>query len=155
MIVIRSASVWSAQSVRVVSDLDGINATLGVAQTGNQNATLSLGLPAVAINDVTINGETYKSVFLPAGDRMTVGEIAEDGKPDVPVITLLVAIPDFGGVSLEVTYSGYDDIPNINLAPIQPSTLESAQETEIPSQILPLSIAVSTGIKPRLNTPIV
>ncbi len=126
------SSASASQALRVVSDLEGIESTLGVAQNGNSNTTLSLSLPALAITDVAINGETYKQLNLPGCGDLAVGEAFAEGMPDMPSLTALIAIPDQAGISLEVEHSGFDVISDIDLAPVQPFALESNQTDALP-----------------------
>jgi len=131
VIIISAVNLIASQSVRVVSDLDGVEGAIHVSSDG-QTTALEMALPAVAMNDVDLDGQTYQEVSLPPGEKYSLAETAEDGKPEVPAMTSLIAIPDHGGVALDVTYSGYDVISDIDLAPTQPSPLESGEAGDIP-----------------------
>jgi hypothetical protein len=109
-----------------------LNAPLSLTQQGESGVTFSVAVPGIAINDVILNAKTYKRIDLPTADKMTVAEMAEDGKPDIPIWSMCLAIPDQAGISLDVTYSGYDVIENIDMAPVQPSESESNPTRDMP-----------------------
>ena len=133
-ILITSGFALAAESVRIVQNLDNISARLMSAQSSG-GTSLSLGIPAVAINSITLNSTEYKEVSLPAADHLFPAALAEDGKPDIPVLTTMIIIPDQVGVQVNVTYSEYDTFDNIDLAPVQPSKSDSN-----PNEIIPFTI---------------
>ena len=135
-ILITSGIALAAESVRIVQNLDNISARLDVSPKSSGGTSLSLGIPAVAINSVSLNSTEYKEVSLPAAEHLSPAALAEDGKPDIPVLTTMIIIPDQAGVQVNVTYSGYDTFENIDLAPVQPSKSDSnPNEITIPFTI--------------------
>ena len=121
-------------AVRVVSNLDGITASLGVSHNGTGD-NITLSVPAIALDTVTINGHEYKKVSLPEGDHVFAAELAQEGQPDLPVLTTMLAIPDQAGIQLSVSYSGYDSIEDVDIAPTQPSTPDYPSTDPIPFTI--------------------
>jgi hypothetical protein len=119
--------IWAFQSVQVVSELGDVTAEFSVNSASGSDVSVSLAIPAVAVNPVVLNGAEYKEVALPTAEHLFAGEATDDGMPAVPVITSLLAIPDLAGVELQVEYSGFDLVDNIDLAPVQPSPLESGE----------------------------
>jgi hypothetical protein len=128
LVLISPCLLWAAESVSIVTDLGQTEARFSVEAGASSDVAVSLAVPAVAVNQVTLSGAEYDVVTLPLTDHLFTGEASEEGMPDVPVMTSLIAIPDLAGVELEVEYSGYDIFDNINLAPVQPPTLESGEE---------------------------
>jgi len=128
LILMLPSILWAAESVRIVSDLGQTKAEFSVGAGASSDVAVSLAIPAVAVNRVTLNGTDYDVVTLPISDHLFAAETADEGMPDVPVLTSLIAIPDLAGIELEVEYSGFDIIDNIDLAPVQPATLESGEE---------------------------
>ncbi len=124
----------SSQNIRVLSDISAESSKLEVRNLGSKTS-LNLNLPAVALNDISLGGSNYKKLDLPVGEFITPSELAEDGKPDLPALTANIIIPDQAGVRLTVTYSGYDDLPNIELAPVQPSPSETPGASAVPFTI--------------------
>ncbi len=122
----------AAESVRILSSLDGQTAHFQVQASGSANDNLTVGIPAIALSTVELNSREYKKVDLPGADKLNQAELAEDGKPAVPALTTMLIIPDQSGVRLTTTYSTYDDIEDIDLAPVQPSTSDSDPGAVIP-----------------------
>ena len=56
------------------------------------------------------------------------GEIAEDGMPDLPLVTTNIAIPDMAGINFTVDYESYELINDVEIAPTQPPHLESSPD---------------------------
>lgn len=117
----------AAAPVRVTSSVENEKAAMNVTASGLSGAAINLNIPAVGIADVQIEGNSYKEVSLPTGDYLTQGELAIDGAPDIPTLTTLMAVPDQAGINFTVEYSDFDIIDNIDLAPTQPSPLESGE----------------------------
>ncbi len=117
----------AAESIRVVSDIENETAVFSVGKTVSADAAISLDLPAVGISTVTLDGTEYDEIQLPAAEHLFAGETAEDGQPNMPILTTNLAIPDRAGIEYTVEYSGFDVIDNIDIAPSQPATLESGE----------------------------
>ncbi len=128
LIFLMAGVSWASGGVRVVSDLAGTTASFDHHQNGSGGEQLSVSLPAISLNAVTLNGREYKQVDLPAADYLFRGESDDAGKPNVPILTTMLAIPDQAGIQLNVTYSGFDTFEDIDLAPVQPSPAESSAE---------------------------
>ena len=121
----------ASESVRIVQNIENITAGFTISQN-SQGANLAVNIPAVAINDLSLNSANYKKIDLPAADHLSQAELAEEGEPDVPIFTTMLAIPDQAGIELNVTYSGFDTIDDIDLAPVQPSPSDSAPADPLP-----------------------
>jgi len=128
LVLLLPGTLWAAQSVRVVSDLGQTEAVFSVTSGTISNIAINLDVPEIAVNQVSLNGVDYDRLTLPTANRLFAGEMDEEGLPDVPILTSLVAIPDLAGVELDIEYSGFDIIDDIDLAPVQPAALESGQE---------------------------
>ncbi len=132
-LTILSAST-SAESVRILRDLDNVESAFSISNDAS-SIILSLDIPAIAISAVDMNSTEYKRVDLPTAEYLFPAETSGEGKPDIPILTAMLAIPDYAGVRLEVTHSGYDVVQNIDLAPVQPSPCDTALWQEIPFTI--------------------
>jgi hypothetical protein len=77
---------------------------------------------------MSLNGQDYQKVELPTANFIFAGEIAEDGMPDLPLITTNIAIPDMAGIDFTVDYERYDIINDVEIAPTQPPQLESSAD---------------------------
>ncbi len=126
--IITMAPVSGAEAVRIVSDIGDETAGLRVDQSNNVEAKVSLEIPAVGLTPVSLNGIDYQELQLPETEHLFAGEIAEDGKPALPVLSTYLAIPDQAGIDFTIEYSGYDIIEDVDIAPTQPSQPESGLE---------------------------
>jgi hypothetical protein len=129
------ASVQASENVRVVSDLQDVEAGFSVSSNGTSGDQISLSIPAISLNSVTLGEHEYKTIDIPGTNLLFRAELSEEGKPDVPVLTTMLAIPDEVGIQVEATYSGYDTFEDIDLAPVQPSPSDSATNEVIPFTI--------------------
>lgn len=118
----------AAGTIRIVPSTEGIESNFEVRQQGDQQTSLRLALSAVVMIDTVMNGRRFQVAALPAEGYLTQAENTEVGKPSVPILTTLVALPDRGGVDLEINYTGFETFDNIDLAPVQPAALESSTE---------------------------
>ena len=117
--------LFAGQSVEIVSDIDAVSAGFEISSSDLSRTDLNIRIPAISLMPIELNSTQYQEVLLPVAEHMTNAEISEEGKPDIPALTTLVAIPDQAGVRLNVTNSGYDVFENIDLAPVQPAQPES------------------------------
>lgn len=129
--IIFAISAAASQSVRIVTDLGEEKAAIRLTPNGLSQATLNLQIPVVAMTDIQLGNQTYKELKLPEGEHLFAGQTAEDGNPDLPILTSYYGLPSTGGISLTVSYSGYETIENIDIAPTQPSELESGQQSPV------------------------
>jgi hypothetical protein len=116
---------WASQSVQIVTDLGETQAKFELGGGNGSDANIALDIPAVAVNSVIMNGVEYKKVSLPTANFLTAAEISDEGKPDIPVLTTLLAIPDQAGIRITVTHSGYDVLTDFDLAPVPLAQPES------------------------------
>ena len=130
-IFLNAGMLWASTAVRIVSDLGETTASFNVSHSGSGDE-INLSVPAISMNTITLNGTEYKEVTLPTSKYLFPGQIAEDGKPDVPIMTTMLAIPDQAGIQLNVTYSGYDTFEDVDLAPVQPSPSDADTSAVIP-----------------------
>jgi len=128
MVLMAAWSVNATGSVRISSDIDNETASFEV-KPGNAGGTeVKLDIPAVEMVPTSLEGRSYQKIQLPTAEHIFEGEIAEDGKPDLPVITTNIAIPDMAGIGFTVDYESYDIISDVDIAPAQPPKLESSAE---------------------------
>jgi len=123
-----AAPAITAETFRITSDLENEAASFSVGKSIANETVVSLDIPAVEISAVSLNSTEYKKVMLPTAEFLFEAEFAEDGMPDLPAITTNIAIPDLAGVEFTVSYESVEIIDNIEIAPAQPSPLESSSE---------------------------
>jgi hypothetical protein len=118
-------NVEGAQSIRIVDDIGDEMAEFNVTRNGTIGAGTNLDVRAIGLNPVEIDGKEYQQIQIPQSDYVTAGQIAEDGKPDLPVMTTYLAVPDRAGIDFTVEYSDFEIFENIEIAPTQPAQPES------------------------------
>ena len=94
-----------------------INADAGLFKTIYSNletTELEFNLDKYEMEEIVENGVTYQKISYPME-----GELYQIGKPDLPVFTRFVAIPNTGGVKLTVTYKDFITLSNILVYPRQ------------------------------------
>jgi hypothetical protein len=128
------ALAMSSQQVRVEQNVESIAPDFNVAQRAT-GVDMTVGIPAIAITNLTVNSTPYQKVDLPIAEHLDQAEIAVEGMPDVPVYTTMLAIPDQAGIQLNITNSGFDVFENIDLAPVQPSPSDVEPNATIPFTI--------------------
>ena len=78
----------------------------------------------IKFQEQTIDGISYQKISLQDYPLTT-----EAGKPQLPQITKLLAIPDQGDPQVEIISSDYTILPNVNVCPVpQPQILSSSKE---------------------------
>ena len=132
-LMVSGAPLYAAQTIRILPDVSGERAIFNTA--GNPSGTmLSVQLPALGVRDVNLAGNNYKKIELPVSEFLMQGELSEEGRPDLPALTTDIIIPDQAGVTISISHSGYEDFPDFDLAPVQPSNIEG-ETTPIPFTI--------------------
>jgi hypothetical protein len=132
LIALLASSILASEEVRIVNTLEGIDANFSVTPNGSGGEQIGLTVPAIALSDIALDGKNYKLVDLPAAEHLLPAQLSEEGKPDLPSLTTMIIIPDQAGVSLDITYSSFETIENIDLAPTQPSESDAAPDAFIP-----------------------
>jgi len=124
-----------ALSMSPLSLVSAYELTLG--EGGNLEATLlssdpsgvkvQIDIPRILIEDKTEEGKTYQVVTIPGG-----GFLTEIGKPQVPLVCRLVALPPFSGVKINVIQKETEILSGrFLLYPFQkPPTRDANQKTE-------------------------
>jgi hypothetical protein len=86
-----------------------------VIATGPSGLTLEFALPAVAIEEVMVEGERYQALTIPGG-----GLVGELGSPQLPTFSRMVSIPDRAGVRIEASVTEEETMGDIRVAPALP-----------------------------------
>jgi hypothetical protein len=86
---------------------------------------IKIELPGFRINEFNADGKTYHSI-----DLGSLGITTEVGRPEIPHIAKILAIPDQGTISVEVLEIGESKIiKGINIPPVRESWIEGKPET--------------------------
>jgi len=86
-----------------------------VLSSDEQAVRVEFELPALDIQEVTIAGERFHALEIAGG-----GHRGEIGAPMLPTFSRLVQIPDQAGVTISVTATEVQEIPDIRPYPMQP-----------------------------------
>jgi hypothetical protein len=125
LVLFLSSGSIAGESVRIVPDISTVSAEMQVAASGNAGTDVNLSVPAISLVPIELNATEYMQAQLPVAEYLTAGETSEEGKPLLPVLTTMIAIPDRAGIRLNITHSGYDTFENIAIAPVQSPQPES------------------------------
>jgi hypothetical protein len=85
-----------------------------VLSQNSTGAELEFQLPALAVEDVSIAGDTFQILAIPQG-----GENGEEGAPMLPVFGRLLQIPERAGVQVAATVEQADDYDGVRVIPVQ------------------------------------
>jgi len=86
---------------------------------------INIELPGFRINEFNAEGKTYHSI-----DLSSLGITTEVGRPEIPHIAKVLAIPNQGTISVEVLETGESKIiKGINIPPARESWIEGKPET--------------------------
>ena len=114
-----------AESVRVVSEFGQEPAAMNIVENAESETKINLTVSEVTITSAYTNDTPYKKINLPETEHLFTGELADNGRPSIPIVSTFLAIPDQAGIQVSVDYSDYDILEDIDLLPVQPSTPES------------------------------
>jgi len=73
---------------------------------------------------IAADGQNYQSVNPITSSPEKFGETSDEGFPELPLCSQLVAIPDQAGVRLEIISAQYEILDGYNIKPSQPSDTE-------------------------------
>jgi len=90
-------------------------ATVTLALAGEDQTVLDVNVRGLFVEPVEVDGRPYTSVSLHAGREVT------PGKPAVPVLSVLLAIPRGASPSLEIVGVDVQRLDDVLVAPAQPS----------------------------------
>jgi hypothetical protein len=85
-----------------------------LVSTDQSGVDLLLDLPTLSVETLAVDGREFQNVAIPGGSLD--GDV---GKPGIPTFSRLVQIPAESGVTVTVTPVDEEDIPGINLMPVQ------------------------------------
>ncbi len=88
--------------------------SIEVIREGDDGVTLEFSLPALTVEELTIEGRAFQLVGIPGG-----GETGEAGRPLIPTYTRLVSIPDRAAVSVTPTIVEEETMAGFRLLPAQ------------------------------------
>jgi hypothetical protein len=91
-----------------------------VLSTRSDGVTLEFRLPAIMVEDITVNGESFQNVTIPGG--WTTGAI---GAPEIPTFTRMVSIPATAAVRIRTTVTQEEELRGYRLNPMQPDNEEN------------------------------
>ncbi len=92
----------------------------------------SFRLAGIELSDKSVLAGTYQEISAISETPEQFGETGEEGLPDLPLYSQLVAIPDQAGVRVEIISSSFQIIPDVEVYPFQPSPLEGESEESVP-----------------------
>ena len=123
------AYVYAAAEWIILGDVD-INSA-PIEKLNSSRALTELGFRMAGIEvtpTVAVNGQSFQSVAPLTSIPEQFGETGEDGLPELPLYSQLVAIPDEAAVVLEIISAEFETLGGYDIMPSQPSTIEGSSE---------------------------
>ncbi|OGC92095.1 MAG: hypothetical protein A2W25_17170 [candidate division Zixibacteria bacterium RBG_16_53_22] len=123
------AYVYAAAERIILGDVD-INSA-PIEKLNSSRALTELGFRMAGIEvtpTVAVNGQSFQSVAPLTSIPEQFGETGEDGLPELPLYSQLVAIPDEAAVVLEIISAEFETLGGYDIMPSQPSTIEGSSE---------------------------
>jgi len=116
-----------------VFTFNSTEAPQAVVNFSNQTATsMSFSLSGFSMESQSLGGQEY-SVIIPMDINGAItGQLAIDGYPDLPCYSTLLIVPDQSNIEVNIISADYEIIDNVDIAPVQPATLESGAPAAIP-----------------------
>jgi hypothetical protein len=87
---------------------------VAVLESDANHTVIDLSFPGFLAEEQKIRGTTYHRISVPG-----CGALTEEGKPQLPVLARLVAIPDDRDVTLRVIEAGLTELAGFNIVPAQ------------------------------------
>ena len=113
---------------------------------------IKVNLPGFSIKEFSADGKTYHSI-----DLGSLGISTEIGKPEIPHIAKILAIPDQGSVSVEILETSESQIiKGINIPPVRESWMEGEPETQfLENDLIYNSENIYPGQLAKIEEPVV
>ncbi|MCP4632849.1 MAG: hypothetical protein GY855_07965, partial [candidate division Zixibacteria bacterium] len=130
MTLLLSFQAMAAQSLRVASSVDEIETPImQCSQNGTRSTAMKIDIKGYSDSQVRIAGQTFNKVELAEREKLTVGTTGEVGKPELPLYTTNLAIPNYKSVNVRVNYSSYEIFENYDIAPVQQFQVEGEEQS--------------------------
>jgi hypothetical protein len=111
---------YGAQGLKVVSSPELIDSPMmQCRQNGESSTALKLNIRGISSIPIELCGKSYDFIDLASSEKLTRGMLAIEGRPDLPVYSTMLAIPNYVGMKVRINSSSYEIIDNIDIAPVQ------------------------------------
>ncbi|MEO0079278.1 MAG: C25 family cysteine peptidase [candidate division WOR-3 bacterium] len=98
-------------------------AQVKIIEQSSKGTTFEVVVPGVEVTPVTAEGRVYSQLSLP-GEVMAV---LEEGKPQVPKVSVLLGIPSGAEISVQVLTKETERLPVKDVYPLQPPLLDNEE----------------------------
>jgi hypothetical protein len=126
ILFVMPAMLWGAEASRQVI-LDEANVgsiALQKTLSTTSQTGFSFRIAGVELSDKAVSTSNYQEVKAISDTPEKFGETDEQGLPNLPVYSQMVAIPDQAGVRAEIVSSSFQIIENVDVYPFQPQPLD-------------------------------
>jgi hypothetical protein len=131
--LLTAMSFGAEQSRRVVLESANLGHQALEKTVSNTSETgFSFRLAGIDLSDVAVSERTCQKITAISDTPEKFGETGEEGLPDLPVYSELVAIPDLEGVRAEIISSSYQTIEDVDAYPFQPPPVDEESGVEAP-----------------------
>lgn len=97
-----------------------------------QTTSIAFENPAFTQSSIDVDGTVMTKIMTAEGATNL-----EAGMPNVPHYSQSIVIPNEGNTTLEVTYSDYYDIPNVEIAPSKGNLYRNIYPADVPYEFGP------------------
>ncbi|MCD6162501.1 MAG: hypothetical protein J7K40_08825 [candidate division Zixibacteria bacterium] len=119
--------VQAGNEIVFEADYESIENSRVIYSTNSATAA-AFQLGGVEMEDANLAQPGYTSLGILAANPKQFGCIGEEGMPDLPLYSECIIIPDRSGVSVNIISSEYQTISDVDIAPLQPFTVEGSDE---------------------------
>jgi len=122
MLLVAGGTVATASPQKLVLDPTAgtDHELIRVRQDQGQTLTLEFSLPALDLEEIAVDGQTYHGLTVPGGELR--GAVGQAG---LPVISRLVQVPDNAAVQVTVGSKHEQVFPDFRVFPVQPDEAEA------------------------------
>ena len=125
VVLVMISNLQASQSIAITNNLESYPSRLQITSSNGQGIELAVDVSALGLKECAGFTGSFKTADLPDGEKITAGKLYDEGKPELPILSTLIAIPDKAGITVQASYSSLETIENIDIAPAQPFEVES------------------------------
>ncbi|MBD3169858.1 MAG: hypothetical protein GF307_10275, partial [candidate division Zixibacteria bacterium] len=130
--ILGGTAYGNASSIAVIQSTDDIiNPEVKIVSSGSNSTSMRIEISSIAKTETEVAGNRFDKISISDEVdliRSTTGEI---GKPELPLHTTTLAIPDRGGIEIRINSSSYEVIENVDIAPVQAPIHEGEDESGV------------------------
>lgn len=119
LLIISFLPISNAAWVSLNGESEGSAPVVALTESDSEGVMISVDVPGFYVDDVELGGMLFKSVTVP-----NAGRSLDIGFPEVPKISIQVAVPDTGSVTVREIDRQLQALDNYKIAPMQKPTTD-------------------------------